>query len=256
MFGQQGGQDAPLRGAGPRGNAAATKTSTASSGSTSPKVSQSPRTRSIWRWWLAISTIDPVRFITGRSPPSYSPNSSSRMLRLPESADCCVGLGCSPSSCIHKFPHLARSMVANDLLHQAAELGIPAWFCLVVVNNAFFNSKHPHRPAQGRRARGGRLRLPRRRPTGQRSAATPAPRSRHRPLPATLPSAEAGQHRARPHARTGRASQRAAEELADPPQDPVLPDSSHDPGQGRSGTHPRWLSPSAKGSVKSEARRS
>ena len=38
-------------------------------------------------------------------------------------------------------------------------------------------------------------------------------------------------------------------ELADPPQDPVLPDSSHDPGQGRSGTHPRWLSPSGKGSV-------
>ena len=70
----------------PRGSAAATRTSTASSANTSPKVSQSPRTRSIWRRWLAISTIDPVRFITGRSPPSYSPNSSSRMLRLPESA--------------------------------------------------------------------------------------------------------------------------------------------------------------------------
>ena len=49
-------------------------------------TSKSAPIRTIWRWWLAISTTDPVRFTTGRSPPSYSLNSSSRMLRLAESA--------------------------------------------------------------------------------------------------------------------------------------------------------------------------
>ena len=51
-----------------------------------PKAGESAPIPSIWRWWLAISTTDPVRFTTGRSPPSYSPNSSSQMLRLAESA--------------------------------------------------------------------------------------------------------------------------------------------------------------------------
>jgi IS30 family transposase len=32
----------------------------------------SPRIPPIWRWWLPISTIDPVRFTIGRSPPSCS----------------------------------------------------------------------------------------------------------------------------------------------------------------------------------------
>ena len=36
--------------------------------------------------WLPKSTTDPVRFTTGRSPPNYSPNSSKRMLPLPEPA--------------------------------------------------------------------------------------------------------------------------------------------------------------------------
>ena len=49
-------------------------------------TSKSAPIRNIWRWWLAISTTDPVRFTTGRSPPSYSLNSSSQMLRLAESA--------------------------------------------------------------------------------------------------------------------------------------------------------------------------
>jgi IS30 family transposase len=61
----------------PRGSAAATRTSTASSANTSRKGPRSAPIRNIWRWWLAISTTDPVRFTTGRSPPSYSPNSSS-----------------------------------------------------------------------------------------------------------------------------------------------------------------------------------
>lgn len=32
-------------------------------------------TQNIWRWWLPRSTTDPVRSMTGRSPPRYSPNS-------------------------------------------------------------------------------------------------------------------------------------------------------------------------------------
>src|SRR3954467_10289352 len=68
------------------GSVAATRTPTASSANTSPKASKSHPTRNISRWWLATSTTDPVRSTTGRSPPRYSPNSSSQMLRPPEFA--------------------------------------------------------------------------------------------------------------------------------------------------------------------------
>ena len=44
-----------------RGNAAATRTSTASSGSSSRKVWISPPISTIWRWWLVKSTTGPVR---------------------------------------------------------------------------------------------------------------------------------------------------------------------------------------------------
>src|SRR4051794_5527303 len=69
------------------GSGAATRTRTGSCANTSPKASRSPPTRNTWRWWLPRSTTDPVRSITGRSPPRYSPNSSRQMLPLPESAD-------------------------------------------------------------------------------------------------------------------------------------------------------------------------
>jgi hypothetical protein len=47
------------------------------------------------RWWLPKSTTDLVRCAIGRSLPSYSPNLSSRMLPLAESArDHLVGLDC------------------------------------------------------------------------------------------------------------------------------------------------------------------
>src|SRR3954468_19057610 len=68
------------------GSGAATRTRTGSCANTSPKASRSPPTRNTWRWWLPRSTTDPVRSITGRSPPRYSPNSSRQMLPLPESA--------------------------------------------------------------------------------------------------------------------------------------------------------------------------
>jgi catechol 2,3-dioxygenase-like lactoylglutathione lyase family enzyme len=54
---------------------------------TFPRGRKSPRIRNIWRWWLAISTTDPVRSITGKSPPRYSPNVSNQMLRPPEFAE-------------------------------------------------------------------------------------------------------------------------------------------------------------------------
>src|SRR3954447_3277788 len=75
------------------GSGAATRTRTGSCANTSPKASRSPPTRNTWRWWLPRSTTDPVRSITGRSPPRYSPNSSRQMLPLPESAMNCWGGG-------------------------------------------------------------------------------------------------------------------------------------------------------------------
>src|SRR3954447_23223217 len=67
------------------GSGAATRTRTGSCANTSPKASRSPPTRNTWRWWLPRSTTDPVRSITGRSPPRYLPNSSRQMLPLPKS---------------------------------------------------------------------------------------------------------------------------------------------------------------------------
>jgi hypothetical protein len=42
-----------------------------------------------WRWWLPKSTADPVKFIVGRNPPSYSLNLSRQILPPTESATIC-----------------------------------------------------------------------------------------------------------------------------------------------------------------------
>jgi hypothetical protein len=88
----------------------------------------------------------------------------------------------------------------------------------------------------------GRQGLPGSWADGARSAATSPPRSRHRPLPTTVAEPEGRQRRPRPSTRTRRAGQRPAQELEDPPADPLLPDPSHRARQRRPGPHPRCLS--------------
>ncbi len=110
-------------------------------------------------------------------------------------------------------------------------------------------ARHPRRHRQRRHPRRGRHRLPGRRPERGRTAAAPPPRPGHRRLPATFHRAEGGQHRPRPAARTRRASQRPAEELEGPAQDPRQPEPGHHPDQSRADTHPRRLIPTGNGSV-------
>jgi hypothetical protein len=52
-----------------------------------------------------------------------------------------------------------------------------------------------------------------------------------------------------PPARPERAGERSAQELEDPARDPLLPISSHQPGQRRPGPHPGQLTPSGKSSM-------
>ena len=93
-----------------------------------------------------------------------------------------------------------------------------------------------------------RQRLPRLRVRGP--AATPTRRPRDRATSPTVTQPEGGQLRSRPPARTGRTRERPAQELEDPPQDPLLPAPSHRPGQGRPRPHPRRLTPSGKGPLR------
>jgi hypothetical protein len=97
-----------------------------------------------------------------------------------------------------------------------------------------------------------RQRLPRLRVRG--SAATTTPRPSQADTSAAVTQPTRGQHRTRPPTGSGRTGQRPAQDLENPPQDPLLPTPDHRTPQGHPGPHPRRLTPSGKGSVHDEER--